>query len=1101
MSNLGVSLFLSMLIVWTITGAALAVEKIGVRAWAHTEFGRIVFDWPSEVRHSAEISGEILTVRFSKKFTADLKPVADKLQRYIFDISIGADGKSIVAKLTSSFKMRSFINEGAIVVDLAVRPRDGSFGARNEPRPVVVTAPKPEAPKVEAKVVSLPKPPPPPPPPPLRVRIGEHQGYNRLVFDWTKAVEYQVGRENGEFDIRFNRAATIDTVKLRESLGDRIASIESANDARGLWVGLRLKNGARVRHFRDGTRVVVDVLAGAATVSPNTKKADNTHASGRPVSLTKLASRKKAKARAERRARNQQIEFGPKAALVTVKVIRRSSSLMNVHFNWRHAVSAAFFSRHGNIWVYFDEASRIDLGGLKALGDGIVESVQQYPVSKGSLVRLSIADGYAPTVTNEDNRWILDIAPRKFRKLKHSIEVKVHTGEHLGPRVIASLPNPGPVVLLRDPEVGDVIGVVPMKISGYGVEKQRRFIDFTLFSSAAGIAYHPMNEGLEVSSEKSRIVMSGPRGLTISRSKDIEWNLAQSAGDRGRQLWNIRSWGRGSSAQIEELRKKLIRHVINVPSSKRNDARIELAKFYLSHGGAADALGIVAVVLRQKPTREQSLTLRSLSAAGNYLLRHYGKAELLFDEPNLRAEQGAIPWLAALAAAKGDWRDAHNQFLGAGKVLKLYPAWLQRRFYLLAAESALVSGKSDDAKSYLMAVRNLAPLPEQMADLDYLRGYLLKQAGKLDDAKRLWATLVDSKNRPARAKAIFALIEADLEQKKIDRPEAIKRLEKLSFAWRGDVFEFDLLRRLGELHIAGDSYREGFTKLRQAASYFKKVGGAEGVTALMHDHFKKLYLGGAADKLPPVIALALFEEFRELAPAGSEGDEMIRKLADRLAKVDLLDEAAKLLDHQVEFRLDGAEKARIGVRAAVIRLLDNKPEKALAVLVGSQVADMPIKLERQRRYLKSNILGKLGRLDEAMTLLGDDYSDKAEKTRASISWRMSKWQEASAVLQRIMSRRVMTPDDAEGARFVVQWVIARAMLGDNAGIEALRNRFGPVMAKTAQAKPFKVLVGNDLDGIANYPALIKAAGDIDRLQAFMGEYRSLVRDEDLSAIN
>ena len=321
------------------------------------------------------------------------------------------------------------------------------------------------------------------------------------------------------------------------------------------------------------------------------------------------------------------------------------------------------------------------------------------------------------------------------------------------------------------------------------------------------------------------------------------------------------------------------------------------------------------------------------------------------------------------------------------------------------------------------------------------------------------------------------------------------------FDWRGDVFEFDLLRRLGELHIAGDSYRKGFTKLRQAASYFKKVQGAEGVTALMHNHFKKLYLGGAADKLPPVTALALFEEFRELAPAGSEGDEMIRKLADRLAKVDLLDEAAKLLDHQVEFRLDGAEKARIGVRAAIIRLLDNKPEKALAVLVGSEVADMPMKLERQRRYLKSNILGKLGRPDEAMTLLGDDHSAKAEKTRLSVFWRMSKWREASAVLQRIMSTRVITPDDAEGARFVVQWVITRAMLGDNLGIEVLRNRFGPAMAKTAQAKPFKVLVGNDLDGIANYPALIKAAGDIDRLQAFMGEYRSLVRDESLSAIN
>jgi hypothetical protein len=100
-----------------------------------------------------------------------------------------------------------------------------------------------------------------------------------------------------------------------------------------------------------------------------------------------------------------------------------------------------------------------------------------------------------------------------------------------------------------------------------------------------------------------------------------------------------------------------------------------------------------------------------------------------------------------------------------------------------------------------------------------------------------------------------------------------------------------------------------------------------------------------------------------------------------------------------------------------------------------------------------------------------------------------------------MSKRKLVATDAEGARFVMQWVIARSMLGDETGIEILRDRFGAVMAKTAQAKPFKVLVGNNLDGIADYPALIKAASDIDRLQAFMGEYRSVVRDEELSAIN
>jgi hypothetical protein len=1109
-----VSLILPALCVWAITGAvfaagavvgagaAVAAEKIGVRAWEHAEFGRIVFDWPTTVRHSAEVSGTTLTIRFDRKFKADLQPVARKLQKYISNISLGADGKSITAKLTKAFRMRSFINEGAIVVDLAARPRSGSWAAATAPPPVV-KPPKPVATKAAAK-------PAPPrktaPPPRLNVRTGEHPGYNRLVFDWTGAVGYKVGRGDGKFDIRFNRAATIDAAKLRRKLRKLVTAIEVANKGRGLRVGLRLKPGVRVRHFRDGTRVVVDVLAGVATTAKKSKKSDKPQASGRPVSLTKLASQKKArakaKARAKRRARRAQKKFGPKAALVTVRVVRQSPNKLNARFNWRRAVAAAFYRRNGNIWIYFDEAARIDLGGLKTLGDGMIESVQQYQVPKGALVRVGVSSRYAPVVQNIRGSWVLDIGPRRFTKLKKPIEIKVEAGDQAGPRVIAALPNPGPLVMLRDPEVGDVIGIVPVKSAGYGVEKPRRFIDFTLFSSALGVAYRPLTEGLQVASAKSGVVFSGPRGLRISRAEDIARGVASAAGGSdSRLLWNIEAWRRGTSEQIDEMRGTLLRRVVAASPARRNNARIDLAKFYFSNGRAADALGIIDVVSRQKPTRDQKLVLRSLRAATKYLLNHYGEAEQDFDDPNLKAEQGAIPWLGALAAAKGNWRDAHEKFLAADKVTELYPIWLRRRFLLLAAEAALVSGNSDTASAYLKSLNTLAPLPEQKADIEYLRGYLLKRAGKLDQAKRLWGTLANSRNRPVRAKAMFAIVEADLEQKKIDRLEAIKRLEDLSFAWRGDVFEFDLLRRLGELYIAENNYREGFTRLRQAASYFKKVEGAEGVTELMNSYFRKLYLGGVADKLPPVTALALFEEFRELAPAGSDGDEMIRKLADRLAKVDLLDDAAKLLDHQVEFRLDGAEKARIGLRAAIIRLLDDKPEKGLATLNDSEVPDMPVALDRQRRYLKANILGKLERLDEAMALLVGDFSDEADKTRIGILWRKAKWPEVSIVLQRTLSKRELTAKDEEGARLVMQWVIARSMLGDNAGIETLRDRFGDIMAKTSQAKAFKVLVGNDLDGIADYPTLVKAAGDIDRLQAFMSQYRGYIRDPEPSAIN
>ena len=79
--------------------------------------------------------------------------------------------------------------------------------------------------------------------------------------------------------------------------------------------------------------------------------------------------------------------------------------------------------------------------------------------------------------------------------------------------------------------------------------------------------------------------------------------------------------------------------------------------------------------------------------------------------------------------------------------------------------------------------------------------------------------------------------------------------------------------------------------------------------------FESLFLGGKGDAMPPIEALGLFYDFRELTPIGRRGDEMIRRLADRLVSVDLLDQAAELLQHQVDHRLQGA-RARPGRDAA-----------------------------------------------------------------------------------------------------------------------------------------------------------------------------------------
>ncbi len=106
----------------------------------------------------------------------------------------------------------------------------------------------------------------------------------------------------------------------------------------------------------------------------------------------------------------------------------------------------------------------------------------------------------------------------------------------------------------------------------------------------------------------------------------------------------------------------------------------------------------------------------------------------------------------------------------------------------------------------------------------------------------------------------------------------------------------------------------------------------------MRAAFANLYLKGGADKMPPVESLAMFYDNIDLTPIGADGDEMIRRMVDRLVAVDLLGPAANLLSYQVDKRLDGVAKAQVATKLAAIYLMDHKPQAAVDALHNSQIS-------------------------------------------------------------------------------------------------------------------------------------------------------------------
>jgi pilus assembly protein CpaC len=108
--------------------------------------------------------------------------------------------------------------------------------------------------------------------PQVGVRVGNHPGYGRVVFDWPFQSSYEAEPLTGALAIRFAEPARI-------AVGGNLAlprNVTGVSVEDGV-VRITARDGARFRHFHHGPKLVVDVLDPAApaqaAVAPETAAA------------------------------------------------------------------------------------------------------------------------------------------------------------------------------------------------------------------------------------------------------------------------------------------------------------------------------------------------------------------------------------------------------------------------------------------------------------------------------------------------------------------------------------------------------------------------------------------------------------------------------------------------------------------------------------------------------------------------------------------------------------------------------------------------------------------------------------------------------------
>ena len=487
-----------------------------------------------------------------------------------------------------------------------------------------------------------------------------------------------------------------------------------------------------------------------------------------------------------------------------------------------------------------------------------------------------------------------------------------------------------------------------------------------------------------------------------------------------------------------------------------------------------------------------------------------------------------------VAAREGKWEEAAKLFSGPLPNIADYAKPIRENIYLTAGTALNEAGNPIAASRFADALRQDQPEREARDRLTYLDGQIKMKAGERGEAMALWASLADSPLQDIKARSQFDLVEERLKAGELTPAEAIAPLEALRFINRGGDFEFNLLRKLGTLYLGENQARKGLVTLRDAAANFPDRPEAKEIGEQMSTAFRQLYLENGADRLSPLTAVALYDEFRELTPAGAEGDRMISLLADRLVKVDLLGRAGELIDNLVHKRLSGLDKADAGTRLAAIRLLDQQPELALKALKDSEVTEtLPPDMVAERKRLEARATFDTGDTLGGIRMLEGDDNLEAKWLRADMQWRVREWPAAAAALgdliageeqamaaERAALKEAMDPAkdpaasvgsaDAEQelaakqeqhfkeriAPLLLNRAVALSLASDRRGLKALANEYGTQMEGTDQAKAFAMLTAPD-NGLVESVSAEMAS--VNRIDAFVLDYRERLKKASLSA--
>jgi tetratricopeptide (TPR) repeat protein len=774
---------------------------------------------------------------------------------------------------------------------------------------------------------------------------------------------------------------------------------------------------------------------------------------------------------------------------------RRNSDGLRLMFSFAAATPAALFRRADTVWLMFDSLKPLDIEPIRSQAGSIISDVSLLPLEKGQAIRIRLSRPQMPSLTGEDKaagvNWTVTFSDTMQTPTQPLVAIRNITDPTLA-NVTVPLARPGVVHRLVDPDSGDALMVVTAQPPVRGFIRRQDFVELSLLESIHGVAVRANSDDVTANIAPDKIILGKPGGLTLS-SADIGAERAPTA---VRAIFDVVEWRKNQVENFAARADALIAAAAAAEPDQRTSARVDLARFYMSRGLYSEAKGVLDLALADaKPGLEDPVALIVHSVASSLMGRpEQGLKDLA--NPAIGTNYDSQLWKALAYARQGKWVEAREKFKNAEFAITSLPIELQRIVISEAMRSSL------EVKDYSGAAKrsndlDVVGVPSELKGaISVLRGKLGEALGHDQDALGQYRIAIGSTDRAAAAEA--KLLEIILRQKRdeISQTEVLRELETLSVMWRGDAVEVRTLQIMARIYPEAGRYGESFASARTATRLQPNSEPSRQAQDAAAGLFAQLFLSPKGDDLPPVDALGMFYEYRELTPIGRRGDEMIRRLADRLVAVDLLDQASELLQYQVDKRLEGAARAQVAARLAMVYLTSRKPDRAISALRTTRIADLSGELRQQRLLLEARAQSDIGRHDLAIDIISNISGREAIRLRSDIYWASRRWREASEQIELYYADRWrdFKPLNPLEKGDVIRAVVGYALAEDAIGLARFREKYAPLMSAEPDRAAFETASKPANASSAGFADIARMAASVDTLDGFLREMRTRFPD-------